>query len=232
MNMKGYLFKIALLLALSTFKGYAQYKLKTEVQSTFIDITGLFGVNEPASITQFTYTNKGFGLDLYHGFSLQNFGKSIQTIITPSYTFKLDQQGKFFLKPKAEIAHLELSGGGFIRPGYHFIYKPNAKNIFNLGNWGFIDLRDQAKYPKRLNGYTFLLSYTHYDDFGKWRLTEEARVLFVDILETLKVSGAFGNIQLTYQPLGVFVGANAVYTYYRSDNKNELFWNIAVGKQF
>jgi hypothetical protein len=127
---------------------------------------------------------------------------------------------------------LELSGGGFVRPGYHFIYKPNAKNTFNLGNWGFFDLRDQKKYPTRLNGYTFLFSYIHYDDFGKWRLTEETRVLFVDIIDRLKVSGVFGNLQLSYQPLNLYLGANAVYTFYRSDDKNELFWNITVGKQF
>jgi hypothetical protein len=64
--------KTLLVLLITTFvlqNSYSQqYKLKTEIQSTFIDITGLFGVNEPSSVTQFTYTNKGFGLDLYHGF--------------------------------------------------------------------------------------------------------------------------------------------------------------------
>ncbi len=213
--------------------GYAQqFKAKTEVQSKFIDITGLFGADEPASVTQFTYLKKGFGLDLYHGFSLKGFGKTIQSIVTPSYTFKLDSLGKFSIKPKVEVANLETAGGGFVRPGIHFIYKPNAQNVFNLGTWSFIDLRNKTAYPKRLNGYTFLFSYTHINDFKKWRLTEEGRILFVDIVDNLKVSGIFTNLQLNYQPLNLFVGANAVYTFYRSDNKNELIWNVTIGKQF
>lgn len=209
-----------------------QFNAKTEIQSTFIDITGLFGVNEPASVTQFTYLKKGFGLDLYHGLSLQNFGKTIQTILTPSYTFKLDNIGKFAIKPKIEVANLETAGGGFVRPGIHLIYKPNAQNIFNLGSWSFIDLRNKTTYPKRLNGYTFLFSYTHTNNFTKWKLTEEARILFVDIIDNLKVSGIFANLQLNYIPLKLCIGTNAVYTFYRSDSKNELFWNINISKLF
>jgi hypothetical protein len=221
------------LLLLCVQKSYAQqFKAKTEIQSTFIDITGLFGVDEPASVTQFAYLKKGFGLDLYHSFSVKNFGKTIQSIVTPSYTFKLDRLGKFSIKPKVEVANLETAGGGFVRPGIHFIYKLNAQNVLNVGTWSFIDVRNKTAYPRRLNGYTYLVSYTHYNEFKKWKLTEEGRILFVDIADNLKVSGIFTNLQLNYQPLNLFVGANAVYTFYRSDNKNELIWNITLGKQF
>lgn len=231
--MKGSFIIIFILTLLTKQNGYSQqYKAKTEIQSTFIDITGLFGVDEPASVTQFTYLKKGLGLDLYHGFSLQNFGRTIQTIITPSYTFKLDSLSKFVLKPKIEVANLETAGGGFVRPGIHLIYKPNARNLFNLGSWSFIDLRNETIYPKRLNGYTFLFSYTHTNNFRKWKITEEGRILFVDIVDNLKVSGVFTNLQLNYQPLNLFVGANSVYTFYRSDSKNELFWNVTLGKLF
>lgn len=231
--MKGYLWTISILLLLSTKNGYAQqFKAKTEVQSKFIDITGLFGADEPASVTQFVYFNKGFSLDLYHGFSLKSFGKTIQSIVTPAYTFKVDSLGKFSIKAKVEVANLETAGGGFVRPGIHFIYKPNTKNIFNLGMWSFTDLRNTDTYPKRLNGYTFLVSYTHFNDFKNWNLSEEGRILFVDIIDNIKVSGIFTNVQLTYKPINLFLGANAVYTFYRSDAKNELIWNITIGKQF
>jgi hypothetical protein len=214
-------------------QGFAQeIKVKTEIQSKFIDITGLFGVNEPASITQFSYSKNGFGLNLYHGFSLKQFGKTIQTIITPSYNFKIDDSGKFYIKPKVEIANLEAAGGGFIRPGIHFIYKPNAHNKLNFGTWAFIDLRNEEIYQKRLNGYTFLLSYTHQDDFKQFKFVQEGRILFVDIVKQLKVSGIFTNLELHYKPLNIYLGTNAVYTFYRSDNKNELIYNIALGKQF
>lgn len=229
--MKKYI-KIALFFLI--FKqGFAQeFKARTELQSTFIDITGLFGVNEPSSVTQFSYVKNGFGLDLYHAFSLKQFGKTVQSIITPSYTFKLDNSGQFYLKPKVEIANIEAAGGGFVRPGFHFIYAPNAHNKLNFGTWTFIDLRNKENFPKRLNGYTFLLSYTHQNDFKRFKFVQEGRVLFVDIVKQLKVSGIFTNLELHYKPLKIYVGTNAVYTYYRSDNKNELFFNIALGKQF
>jgi hypothetical protein len=227
-------YRLLLIFILLNFQnGYAQqFKAKSEIQSKFIDITGLFGADEPASITQFEIVKDGFGLDLYHGFSLKNFGKTIQSILTPFYTLKLDSLGKFSIKAKMEVANLETAGGGFVRPGVHFIYKANAQNILNLGTWSFIDLRSKDAYPARLNGYTFLFSYIHHNDFRKWKLTEEGRILFVEILNNLKVSGVFSSLQLNYQPLSLYIGTNAVYTFYRSDSKNELIWNISVGKQF
>jgi hypothetical protein len=209
-----------------------QYRATTEIQSTFIDITGLFGVNEPTSITQFSYIKNRFGLDLYHGFSLQNFGKTIQTIATPSYLFKFDSLSKFSIKAKVEIANLEASGGGFLRPGVHFIYKPNNRHTLNIGAWTFSDFRDKEIHPKRLNGHTFMLSYTHSKDFKKWKLIQETRVLYVDIVNTLQVGGLFQNIQFTYKPIKFYFGGNVVYSFYRSDKKNALFWNLTLGKYF
>jgi hypothetical protein len=213
--------------------GYAQqYRATTEVQSTFIDITGLFGGNEPASITQFSYIKNGFGLDLYHGFSLQNFGKTIQSIATPSYLFKLDNLGKFSIKTKVEIANLEASGGGFVRPGIHFIYKPNDNHTLNFGTWTFSDMRNKEDYPKRLNGHTFMVSYIHAQELKKWRLTQETRVLYVDIAHTLKVAGLFQNLQFTFKPIKLYFGGNAVYSFYRSVGNKQLFWNATLGKYF
>lgn len=209
-----------------------EISVKTEIQSKFIDITGLFGVNEPSSITQFSYSKNGFGLDLYHGFSLKQFGKTIQSIVTPSYNFKIDDSGKFYLKPKVEIANLEAAGGGFIRPGIHFIYKRDAHNKLNFGTWTFFDLRNKETYQNRLNGYTFLLSYTHQNDFKQFKFVQEGRILFVDIIKQLKVSGIFTNLELQYKPLNIYCSTNAVYTFYRSDNKNQLIYNIALGKKF
>lgn len=207
-------------------------EVNTEIQSEFIDITGIFGVQEPASVTQFNYQNKNFNLSLYHSFSLQEFGKTIQTILTPSYTFKLDSLNHFFIKPKVEIANLESAGGGFIRPGTHFIYKNNKNSIVNFGTWAFIDFRDETKYPKRLNGYTFMASYTYFKNVSKnWKLTSETRVLYVDIVNILQLSGVFQNVRFEYKPLGVSIGTNGVYTFYRSDHKNEFFYNFTLSKK-
>ena len=203
----------------------------TEIQTEFIDITGLFGVQEPASVTQFNYQKKNFNFNLYHSFSLQEFGKTIQTIVTPSYTFKLDSTNHFFIKPKIEIANLETSGGGFVRPGTHFIYKNNKNSIVNFGTWAFIDFRNKETYPKRLNGYTFMISYTYYKNIAKnWKFTSETRVLYVDIVNTLQLSGLFQNIRLEYKPLGVSLGTNGVYTFYRSDHNNQFFYNFTLSK--
>jgi hypothetical protein len=229
------LFKASLIVFLAlwlTYDIYAQnLKLKTELQSSFIDITGLFGVDDPASITQLTYSNKGFGLDLYHSFSLKELGKSIQGIITPSYVVKIDKSGKFSLKPKVEIAHLEQAGGGFVRPGIHFLYKPNGNNLLNLGFWHFADFRNNIEFPKRLNGNTLFFSYRHTHHFKRWELSEEGRTLYVNINDGLKIAGVFANVQLKYKPWNIYVETNNVYTFYRSDNKNEFFWNLTLGIQ-
>lgn len=219
------------LIFLFAFSVKAQdFQAFTEVQTQFIDITGLFGVKEPANVTQFSYYKKGIGLDLYHSFSLQKFGKTIQSIATPSYQFKLDSLGKFSLKGKVEIANLETSGGGFVRPGIHFIYKPNIRNIFNFGAWTFSDFRDKTIYTKRLNGYTFMISYKHFNEYKKWKFIQETRILYVDIINTLQVFGIFQNLQFNYKPMKIYFGANAVYSFYRSDNQNELLWNLTIGK--
>ncbi len=208
------------------------YSGSSEVQSSFIDITGLFGVKEPTSVTQFRVTQKGFVLDLYHGFSLEKFGTTVQSIVTPSYKFKLDSAGVFSIRPKLEIAHIQSAGGGFVRPGIHFIYQPNKHNVFNYANWLFFDMREKERYPNRLNGLTYFFSYTHTSETKDWKLTQESRILLVNIFETLKVSGAFQNINFTYKPLKIYVGVNGVYSFYRSDNKNEFLWNAVIGKTF
>lgn len=202
-----------------------------EIKTEFIDITGLFGVPEPASVTQFNYQKKNFNLNLYHAFSLQEFGKTIQTIITPSYAFKLDHANQFFIKPKIEIANIETAGGGFVRPGTHFIYKNNKNSIVNFGTWAFIDFRNKNTFPKRLNGFTFMISYTYYNDIDKnWKFTSETRVLYVDIVNTLQLSGFFQNIRFEYKPLGVSLGTNGVYTFYKSDHNNQFFHNFTLSK--
>jgi hypothetical protein len=209
-----------------------QFQAKTELQSTFIDITGLFGVDEPASVTQFSFLHKGFGLDLYHGFSLVQFGKTIQSIVTPSYSFKLDGSGKFFVKPKVEIANIETTGGGFVRPGIHVIYKPKKNQVLNVGSWTFHDLRDQELYPKRLNGFTVAASYQVIADLGKWKWTNEIRFLYVDVKQTLKTAGALAITQVTYKPLNLYAGGSAFQSAYRSDGQLIFNWNVVIGKSF
>ncbi len=77
-----------------------------------------------------------------------------------------------------------------------------------------------------------MLSYIHTTVLKNWKLTQETRVLYVDILNTLQVAGLFQNIQFTYKPIKLYFGGNAVYSFYRSDKKNALFWNLTIGKYF
>lgn len=109
---------VSLLLAglISTATLGQRYRLSTEVRSSFIDITGLFGVSEPANVTQFSYFNRGFGLDVYHSFSLQHFGNAIQTLVVPSCRFRLDSAGHWSIKPKADLFYNQSSGGATSGP--------------------------------------------------------------------------------------------------------------------
>jgi hypothetical protein len=206
------------------------YRLSTEVQSSFIDITGLFGVPEPASVTQFSYANHRFGLDVYHSFSLQRLGNTIQTIVTPSYRIPLDQKGHWWLRPKADLFYNRPAGGGFIRPGFHVVWQPNAHHLLNVGNWLFLDMREPEQYPRRINGVTHFLSYTHTGAGPRWLFSQESRLLFVNFNQGLKVAGAFQQVQVLHKSTSVYAAANGAYSFYRSDGRQELRWNLAVGK--
>lgn len=209
-----------------------QYRLSTEVQSSFIDITGLFGVKEPASVTQFSYAKKGVGLEVYHSFSLKQVGNTIQTLVIPSYRIRLDSAGRWFLRPKVDLFYNRPAGGAFIRPGVHLICQPAKQHTFSVVSWLFTDLRDAEIYKRRLNGITYYLTYTHTTQHRKWQVSEETRLLYVDVKRSLKVGGIVQNAQLLYKPLQVYVGGTAAYSAYRSDNQHELSWNVNIGKVF
>jgi len=206
-----------------------EVSLSTEVQSTFIDITGLFGVDEPASATKLSYkSEKGFGLDMYHSFSIEDFGQTVQTIAIPSYTFRLSE--KLYIKPKADFAYIATSGGTFVRPGALLIWKANNRNTFSYGNWFFRDTRSQEEYPNRLNGFTYFSSYHHSMPLKKWKLDFETRLAFVDITDVFQLSALFQNVTLKHNGTGIYVGANSAYSFYHSQGMNDLIWNVTIGK--
>lgn len=227
------LLAISILWMMSAASGLGQnLQGLAEVQSKFIDITGLFGVAEPALMTQFSLKKRGFGLELQHSFSLEHFGQTIQTVLVPSHTFPLGASKKWWLKTKVDVAHIQSSGGAFVRPGALVIYKPNGNHTFTYGNWLFFDNRSRSENVQKREGLTWYFSYTHKSERPKWAFSQECRTLFVDVKDVLKVGGVFQNVKFTHRQTQLFVGATGVYTYYHSKTGDQFFWNLFFGKNF
>ncbi|MBY0433446.1 MAG: hypothetical protein K2U26_04980 [Cyclobacteriaceae bacterium] len=101
-----------------TTKVYSQAtEWSTELQSSFIDISGLFGLDEPAQVTTIQYRNKGFFVDGFHSFSWKEPRKTVQSFFGAGYTFRFDSLSTKTLSIKNDFAFNRVANNGsFLRP--------------------------------------------------------------------------------------------------------------------
>ncbi|MEQ9414813.1 MAG: hypothetical protein RIF39_13335, partial [Cyclobacteriaceae bacterium] len=89
----------------------------TEFQTSFIDISGLFGLEEPAQVTTLRYQKKGLFVEGFHSFSWQEPGMTIQTFFTAGYQFALDKEKGTSLSVGNGFAFNRVANNGsFLRP--------------------------------------------------------------------------------------------------------------------
>ncbi len=202
----------------------------TETQTEFIDISGLFGLREPAQVTGVQYKNKRMFIDGFHSFSWKEPGKTIQTFFGAGYTFSFDSTNRKTISIKNDFAFNRVAdNGSFLRPMLLAKWKVTEKQTLHVVSWLFLDTRRAAVTP--LNGGTIYLSHVYSVPFKKIQLRNELRVLFVRINEVRGVAGAVNQLKISNNKQ-MYVLFNIGYSFYRSDNKTELVSNAGIGKNF
>lgn len=225
------LFAVFLLSTLS-WNGQAQKTTwMTETQSEFIDISGLFGLKEPAQVTTMQYVHGGLFVDGFHSFSWREPGMTIQTFFGAGYTFSSDSTRAKTLSIKNDFAYNRVANNAsFIRPMVFGKWVVNVHHTFYAVSWVFFDMRKEPVQP--LNGGIAYLGYAYTQPWGHIILRNEIRVLFVRILDVRDVFGITDQIKLTHRNSRIHAVVNTGYTVYRSDNVYEFIWNVGLGKTF
>lgn len=228
--MKTLLSLPVILLSLQT--SLAQTTWSSEVQTSFIDITGLFGLNEFAQVTTATYTHNHLFMNGYHSFSWKEPGKTIQTFFGVGYTFKLDSLKRGTLAIKNDFAFNRVAdNGSFVRLMLIYQLKLNDRNRISAFAWTFRDTR--LDYPgQHLNGGITYLAHTYTCPFKTWKFQNELRVLYATIHEVRKVGGVINQVKFSLKGKPYYLGGTAGYSFYRSDGQREFIWNVVVGCQF
>jgi hypothetical protein len=225
----GCLFFLVFLLSLSLRGQQAEWS--TELQSEFIDISGLFGLKEPAQVTMAQHRNKGFFVDGFHSFSWREAGKTIQTFFGVGYTFKFDSSGNKSLSLKNDFAFNRVANNGsFLRPMLIGKWKYHPRQTFYWVSWIFFDTRTQTSQP--LNGGIMYVAHAYTLPLKSMVIRNELRLLFVRIMDVRDVIGFTNQLKFTHKQSNLYTIANIGYSFYRSDNQTELIGNVGLGKVF
>jgi hypothetical protein len=224
--------RFSILLVFTVTLAYPQTtEWSTELQSSFIDISGLFGLNEPAQVTTLQYRNKGFFVDGFHSFSWKEPGKTVQSFFGAGYTFWFDSLGTKTLSIKNDFAFNRVANNGsFLRPMVIGKWAVHPKHTLYFVSWIFFDTRREPKPP--LNGGTAYLAHAFTVPFKGLKLRNELRLLFVRIQDIRDVSGVVNQLKLSENKNRFYIIGNLGYSFYRSDGITEWIWNVGIGKGF
>jgi hypothetical protein len=212
--------------------GYSQTtEWSTKLQSSFIDISGLFGLDEPAQVTTIQYRTKSFFVDGFHSFSWKEPGKTVQSFFGAGYTFRFDSLSRKTLSIKNDFAFNRVANNGsFLRPMLIGKWEVNPKHTIYFLSWMFFDTRKET--AQSLNGGTAYLAHALTVPFKNVKFRNELRLLFVRIQGIRDVGGIVNQLKLTENRHRFYAMANLGYSFYRSDGISEWIWNVGVGKVF
>jgi hypothetical protein len=223
---------IIVVLMLFNVLARAQTIWTTEAQTSFVDITGLFGLNEVAQVTMVSYSKSHLFVDGYHSFSWQEPGKVIQTFFGAGYTFKLDSSNRHRFYVKNDFAFNRVANNGsFVRPMLIYRYQIDTRSKLTAVGWLFRDMRKDYT-GQHLNGGIMYGSYTFSLTFKTWVLQNDTRLLYAAIVDVRDVLGVINQIKLSKKEKPYFLLTNIGYSFYRSDNMREFIWNVSVGLHF
>ncbi|MCB0489913.1 MAG: hypothetical protein R2820_06905 [Cyclobacteriaceae bacterium] len=203
----------------------------TEFQSSFIDISGLFGLDEPAQVIAMRYQNGGIFLDGFHSFSWKEPGKTIQTFFSGGYGFYADSLRRWHLSIGNGFAFNRVAANGsFLRPVATVTFNSTSVHSFALVSWMFLDTRRSADQP--LNGATGYFGYILRLPLPKFEFRNEIRLLYSHVEEIRNVAGVTNQVKLTENKTKLYVILNTGYSFYRSDRVTEFVWNVGAGVKF
>lgn len=208
-----------------------QTQWTTEVQTSFIDISGLFGLNEPTQVTTLQYRKKRFFVDGFHSFSWLEPGKVVQTFFGAGGEWKLDTTGIRALSFKSDFAFNRVAAdGSFLRPMLQFRWQTRPGQSFHWSGWAFIDTRREALQP--LNGGITYFAYRWQKKSERAALRNESRIVLARIIHVRDIAGLTHQTRYLWLQSGVYAVVNLGYAFYRSDQVTEFIWNAGVGKVF
>lgn len=203
----------------------------TEFQTSFIDISGLFGLDQPAQVTAMKYQKRHIFLDGFHSFSWQEPGKTIQTFFSGGYQFEKDSLHHTSFSVGNGFAFNRVAdNGSFLRPVVTFSTSPNEAHSISFVAWLFLDTRGEVVQP--LNGGTMYLAHIFSKLLPGIQVRNEVRLLYSHIEEIRSVGGITDQLKVTHMKSGSFLVANTGYSFYRSDHKTEFIYNLGLGLRF
>jgi hypothetical protein len=230
------LIKIAVplfLLLLKTINTVAQqYTLRTEIHSSYIDLSGLFGVNEFSGTTAVNYKKGNFSFDLVHTYSLENNGKAINSYVAPGYLFKFDSASKITLQVRADFVYNTALELGLFRPVITLSYKPNKSHQLSYTNFGFHDIRNLKEGERHIQGDANVFSYAYTKSLKKWSLRTESRLSYAFIHNIRRAADVLQVTRITYQPLKIYAGGTYGYIFYNTRGEKGSIWNMNIGINF
>lgn len=220
-----------ILMLLTSCANAQQTSWSTEFQSSFIDISGLFGLEEPAQITTLRYLHKGFYVEGFHSFSWEEPGMTIQTFFTGGYQFYFNKRQNTSLALGNGFAFNRVAANGsFLRPVVTFIWNPSESHSFSWLGWMFVDTRKETANP--LNGATTYAAYIYKRASAKYAIRNELRLLYAHVQHVRNTTGITDQIKVSLKPSLVYFFVNTGYSFYRSDSKTAFLYNFGLGKQF
>lgn len=203
----------------------------TEFQTSFIDISGLFGLDEPAQVTSLRYQKKLLFVEGFHSFSWLEPGRTIQTFFTAGYQFALDEDEDKSLSIGNGFAFNRVaSNGSFLRPILTFNWNESERQTISIVGWMFLDTRKETAQP--LNGATGYVGYVYKLPFTKIELRNEFRILYSHVRDVRNVAGFTEQLKMTLNASSTYFFVNTGYSFYRSDHMTEFIYNFGIGKRF
>lgn len=208
--MTRYLFTVLLFLSTASLAQHTDWA--TEFQSSFIDISGLFGLDEPAQVITSRYQNRRIFLDGFHSFSWKESGKTIQTFFSGGYGFYGDSLKRWHFSIGNGFAFNRVAANGsFLRPVATVTFSPNSHHSFTFVSWSFIDTRREADQP--LNGVTGYLGYIFKLQSKKVEFRNEIRLLYSHVEDIRNVAGVTNQVKVTENKTKLYFVLNTGYSF-------------------
>jgi len=203
----------------------------TEFQTAFIDITGLFGLNEPAQVTTILYTTGNVQVNGLHAFSWKEPGRTIQSFFGVGYRWKLDSTGSKSIAVRNDFAFNRVADdASFLRPMITLSLPLGKRQRIGAGSWYFFDTRTEPTQP--LNGGVSYLSHTVTFTYRSISIRNELRLVYAYITAVRTVGGVTEQLRVLHRKSRLYVVSNIGYSFYRSDQRREFIWNVGAGWAF
>jgi hypothetical protein len=210
-----------------------QTKITSQFQTAYLDVSGLFGIEEVSQSFNINYTKKKLVFDLNLVLSLENGFKPINSFVGVGYKTSLDSLKKWTVTARADFAHngaLELS---LFRPLTTLSYQINKNNTISITNFTFFKVGNTNPKLPDIRGNSTILHFIDSRNLSKkFVLRQEVRVAYGFIEDVRKSADAQYITRITYLPHNIFVGGTIGTIFYEDKRDTSNIYNAIVGINF